>query len=315
MRPLVSIHVITYNHVHFIGPAIESALAQDYRPIQIVVADDGSNDGTGEIVADYANRFPDEVIGIVGPRVGVLENSNRALFACTGEYVAVLNGDDLFLPGKLSKQVAWMEEDRRRVLCAHDVEHFESDTGETLYRHFARSQPFAGVGPATFLERGGPFATVSVMVRRSAVPTAGFDPRMKASLDYKFWIDCLAGGGEFGYLPDVLARYRLHSGGFHRTRAMDIQTDLLVARTIFESEHPEFAPECRRGRANQYYRMAVEELSRGDARTARLYLRAAMDNSLVSAPRAPAMLAMTYVPSGIRERVFDARRRRTEAKR
>jgi glycosyltransferase involved in cell wall biosynthesis len=305
-RPLVSVSVITYNHAKFIGPAIESALEQSWRPLQVVVADDGSSDGTAEIVAEYARRYPNEVVAITG-RVGLLENCNRSLRACTGEFIAKLDGDDLFLPGKLERQVAWFLERPERVLCGHDVEHFESDGSQPSFTHFSRSRPFAGVGPGPFLENGSPFATVSIMVRRSVVPTTGFDRRMQAATDYKFWLDCLAGGGEFGYLPEVLARYRRHSMGFQRTREHDIRADALCARTIFELEHPEYARSCRIGRARSLYAWAMVDFERGDVARARAGLRAALAEAPLAVPRAPAALALLQLPEPAREKILGLR--------
>jgi len=272
----------------------------------VVVADDGSSDGTADIVADYAQRFPNEVVALTG-RVGLLENCNRSLRACTGEFIAKLDGDDLFLPGKLERQVDWLLQRPQRVLCGHDVEHFESDGSLPSFTHFSRSRPFAGTGPAPFLENGGPFPTVSVMVRRSVIPAAGFDRRMQASNDYKFWIDCLAGGGEFGFLPEVLARYRHHSTGFHRTRQHEIRADLLCARTIFELDHPEHARSCRIGRARSLYVWAMADFERGDVDAARAGLRAALAEAPLAVPRAAAALALLQLPDSARSQLLRLR--------
>src|SRR5438876_4969055 len=132
-NPLVSILVATYQHAEFIGEALESALAQTYPNVEIIVADDGSTDGTAEIVESYAHRYPTRITKL--PRKvntgieGIYENYARALRACRGQYVCFLEGDDLYLPEKVEKQVAWMEQDGRRVLCTVDVDVFDSATG------------------------------------------------------------------------------------------------------------------------------------------------------------------------------------------
>ena len=101
-EPLVSIMVITYNHVDFIGAALDSALAQTYPNIEIIVGDDGSTDGTAEIVDSYAERFPQRIRAM--PRkvntgvTGINENSSRVLRACRGKYLCVLEGDDSVIP-------------------------------------------------------------------------------------------------------------------------------------------------------------------------------------------------------------------------
>jgi len=209
--PLVSVHIVCYQQRDLIAETLESVLAQAYAPLQIIVADDGSQDGTAELVEDYARRYADRIIAVTGgPNLGISGNSNRCLRRCTGKYVAFLAGDDLMLPGKISAQVAWLEADAERVLCAHDVEHFDSATGRTLRLHSSITRPRTGAGTGEFLGRGYFSATSSIMVRASALPSYGFDERIRVHSDWKLAADCLVGGGKFGYVPGVLGRYRRH---------------------------------------------------------------------------------------------------------
>ena len=107
--PLVSISIITYNQKDFLRECIESALAQDYPHLEIVVADDGSKDGTHEMLHDYQARYPDKfVLRLAERNQGITANSNAAHFACTGKYIAWMGGDDLLLPGKIRRQVEFM---------------------------------------------------------------------------------------------------------------------------------------------------------------------------------------------------------------
>lgn len=100
--PLVSVHVITFNQAHLIHETLQSILAQDYANIEIIVADDGSTDGTANIISEYANQYPSKIIPLVaGPNLGITGNSNRGLQACKGKYIAFIGGDDLFLPSKI----------------------------------------------------------------------------------------------------------------------------------------------------------------------------------------------------------------------
>ena len=208
--PLVSICVPTYHHVNFIGEALRSALEQDYPNLEIIVADDGSTDGTATIIHDYAKKHPGHIVALPSrPNQGIpgiVTNYNRALKACHGKYIAFIEGDDLYLPGKIATQVAWLESSERRVLCGHDVEAFDSGTGRILYRWSERWPLRNSGGVREVIRYQVPFATVSVMLRASAVPSQGFDDRLRIVLDWKFWIDCLSGGGDFGYVPGIYAR-------------------------------------------------------------------------------------------------------------
>src|SRR5690554_3312559 len=107
--PLVSIAIVTYNQKHFLKECIESCLAQDYQNTEIVVADDGSTDGTHELLKEFAEKHPGKfVLRISEINQGITKNHNVAQFACSGKYIAWMGGDDLMLPRKISKQVDYM---------------------------------------------------------------------------------------------------------------------------------------------------------------------------------------------------------------
>ena len=93
--PKVSVMIITYNQEDLISETIESVLFQNYPNLEIIVSDDASTDKTPEIILSYASRYPNVVIPVLNKKnIGITGNSNTAFFACTGEMVAVLGGDD-----------------------------------------------------------------------------------------------------------------------------------------------------------------------------------------------------------------------------
>jgi len=208
VKPLVSIHIITYNQLDFIHETLSSALEQDYENLEVVVADDGSTDGTAEIILEYAERYQGRLIPLVGgPNLGITGNSNRGLKSCKGKYIAFQGGDDVFLPGKTSAQVAWMEEDDKRVLCGHQVEVFYED-GKAPH---GQSRPMVGgAGSGLFVKKGVPFQGTSIMIRKEAMPKYGFDKQLKTYSDDLFFIETLVSGGKYGYIDGVFARYRRH---------------------------------------------------------------------------------------------------------
>lgn len=207
--PLVSVPIVTYNQAAFLREAIDSVLAQDYPNLEIVVADDGSPDGTPDLVREYARAHPGRFVLSLSPvNEGITRNQNRAMQTCTGKYVAWLAGDDLFLPGKISKQVAFMEANPDHAICYHDLDVFQSETGATIRRFSELDRP--RTGDVRTLVRYGAFnGAVSNMVRRDAQPPS-FDPRIPIASDWLYFVDCLLGGGKIGYIPEVLGRYRRH---------------------------------------------------------------------------------------------------------
>ncbi len=110
-QPKVSVTIISFNQAKYLSTAIESALAQTYRPIEIVISDDASTDESPQIILDYARRFPDEIVAILGERnFGLAGNREKALAATTGDYIAWLDADDIWDVGKIEAQMSFMDE-------------------------------------------------------------------------------------------------------------------------------------------------------------------------------------------------------------
>jgi glycosyltransferase involved in cell wall biosynthesis len=294
VQPLVSVTVPTYNQVRFVHDAIVSAVEQDYPNLEVVVGDDGSTDGTANVILECARRYPDRITSIVGePHLGVTRNHNRTLRRCRGKYIAFHAGDDMFLPGKISKQVEWLEADERRVICVHDVELINSEGG----RLFIAGGRLAGRG-AGMVIRNGSFMGVSVMLRAAALPPDGFDERLLVGSDWKLWIDCLAAGGLYGYVDGVYARYRLHRDSVTKSD-MTLRAslyDCLLTLELVEASYPHLAQHCRYGRARVFLDIARWYSSHGDAQNARAFVTSA----LRKCPEMTVRMLLTSLPAPIR---------------
>jgi glycosyltransferase involved in cell wall biosynthesis len=119
--PKVSVCVVTYNHAQYIRECLQSIVDQktDFD-FELVVSDDASTDGTGEIVREFARKYP-EIVVDVSPRtnVGPTRNYVATQAAARGEYIAQLDGDDYALPGKLQAQVDCLDTHPDVSFCAH----------------------------------------------------------------------------------------------------------------------------------------------------------------------------------------------------
>lgn len=108
MQPLISVIVPFYNMQDFLPDAVESVLAQDYPGWELLLVDDGSSDGSTALVENYRKLHPEKIICLAhGQRQnrGLTASRNLALSRAKGEYVALLDADDYWLPQKLSEQV------------------------------------------------------------------------------------------------------------------------------------------------------------------------------------------------------------------
>jgi glycosyltransferase involved in cell wall biosynthesis len=310
-RPLVSIVIPTYNQAHFVDEAICSAVMQEYEPLEVVVSDDGSTDGTSDRIRRWMQDYPDRVIGLVDqPHLGITGNCNRGMNGSRGEYIAFGAGDDMFLPGKISAQVAWFEHDSRRVLCGHDVEVFESESNRRLYLWSDRHRLRTGAGAAGVIGSAS-YVSSSIMVRRTSIPPYGFDDRFPVSSDTKLWVDCLASGGRYGYVRGLYGRYRRHAGNLtnvdDRRKGEALFADMLSFYHVVAAEHPSLDAICRRRRAQVCWGIAGWYLRRGEKEHATPYLHEVLTNATRSAVLADGLIAL--IPRGrVLHALMDLRR-------
>jgi glycosyltransferase involved in cell wall biosynthesis len=214
--PLVSVAVVAYNQRPFLPDLIDSILAQDYANVEVIVADDASTDGTPELRGRYEVAHPGRIIWLLAPvNGGVTANSNAALKACTGEFICLVGGDDVFLPGKISAQVDWFERNPEAALCGCGVEVFDSTTGRTIDEvHDSVLTKAGGVGAMIRQRCATP--TSAFMFRRSLCVGLRFDPRTPVVSDWLFIIEaCMR--GRYGRVDGTYLRYRLT--GMNVTRA------------------------------------------------------------------------------------------------
>jgi len=208
----LSVRVITYNQAPFVAQALDGALAQrvDF-PCEIVVGDDGSTDGTREIVLDYQRRYPERLRVLTSEHNrGGRWNFVRTLEACRGEYIALLDGDDHWTaPDKLARQVAFLDRRPDHAICFHDVLVTYEDGRCPAHRHCDADQR-ATTGLRKLL-REDFIATSSAVLRRQPWQFPDWFHAAPAG-DWPLLI-MTAARGLIGYLPDVMGAYRIHGRG------------------------------------------------------------------------------------------------------
>ncbi len=132
-QPLLSIVTITYNHEPFIAKTIEGVLMQQVNfPIEFIIAEDCSTDGTRRICQEYAERYPELIHLITSENnVGAVANERRAMLAAKGKYIAFCEGDDYWTdPLKLQKQVDFLEAHPEYSVTFHRCRHYNVETEE-----------------------------------------------------------------------------------------------------------------------------------------------------------------------------------------
>jgi glycosyltransferase involved in cell wall biosynthesis len=275
--PKVSVIVPIYNQLPFIRETVDSVLAQDHPNIELVLSDDGSTDGTSEVLREYAERDPARVKVVAAERnTGIPGAFNRALDAHTGEYIAWLGGDDVMLPGKLSRQVAVLQARPDAVGCCHDAEVFDSASGKLYGRFTEVYNGRRGVrdgGVELLLDPVYMMLPSTMMVRSSAVGQLRFDPRIRVSNDWLFDIMLFRHHRIVG-LDDVLARYRRHERNY-TSQTSDALEDALVVLALADARYPELHRLIRVRRVAAIFGEASRRLQSSDRRAALRYIRAA----------------------------------------
>lgn len=201
--PLVSVVIPSYNSARTITRAIQSALEQDYSRLEIVVADDCSADSTQETV----RQLNDARITFLPSRVnrGAAATRNRGISYATGTYVAFLDADDAWLPGKISMQVRMMEEYPNARLATCDCL-FIDTTGRPKHTFYQRRAPCAGENAWRVLLAYNFIATPTVLARRAdLVELGGFSETLPTGEDQDLWIR-LAARGALVFSPDIFVQ-------------------------------------------------------------------------------------------------------------
>ena len=210
--PCVTTIIPAYNAASWIRDAIASALAQQVEQ-EILVVDDGSTDDT----AVLAGAFGSPVRVISKPNGGVSSARNAGLRAAQGMYVALLDADDFWFPGKLARQLEAMERfpEAGTVIC--DETHVDDD-GNIRHPSYFATKGFApelpedvalARYPLTWLVRESFFPTSGVLMRRDVAAKAGFfDESLSIVEDRDYWIR-LALAAPVAIVPEVLLRYRV----------------------------------------------------------------------------------------------------------
>ncbi len=202
--PLVSIVTPSYNQAEFIEATIRSVLLQDHAPLEYIVVDGGSTDGTLDILRRYAAWLT----WTSEPDGGQAEAINKGLRRARGEVLAYLNSDDLYLPGAIARAVSCLRGQPQAGLVYGDCDVID-EAGRTVGRLRA---PGPAQSLSRMIARGEYIPQPAAFWRRAVVERAGlFDESLHLALDYDFFIR--AGRVmPVAYLPQPLAAFRLHGG-------------------------------------------------------------------------------------------------------
>ncbi len=251
---LVSIIVPCYNAERFLGETLESAFAQTYPQTEIIVIDDGSTDGTPNLIRSYADRLRAEF----GPNRGASAARNRGTALARGEFIQYLDADDLLMPDAVEQRVSALQTSGADVAYSDwerlvEVEPGLFDVRERIVRRIEDVHPDLEI--ALITNFWAPPAAVTY--RRTIIEKIGdWKEWLPVIQDARFIQDAGLAGGRFAYAPGIGARYRVHNGASLSRRSnaafvSDVFRNTCDLQAIFEARG-EMNPEQRRALAQIY---------------------------------------------------------------
>lgn len=227
----VSVIIPNYNNARFLGQAIDSALAQTLPPREVIVVDDGSTDGSPQVLDGYGDRI--RVIRQRNQGVAVARNTGAAI--ASGDLLAFLDSDDTWLPHKLERQVGRFAAEPTLGLVHGGYEVIDA-AGAVLHRNVDGMEGW--VAREMLLLRPAVVTSGSSIVipRQVFEFVGGFDPdrHLRPSEDFDLCFR-IADRFKVGFVPDVLMRYRQHCGNAHTDVASMERATLLIFEKIFRN--------------------------------------------------------------------------------
>lgn len=345
MSPAVSVVIPTFNRAHVLGTALDSVIAQTYRDFEVIVVDDGSSDGTRQLLTEAYGAEP-RVRYHYQPNGGLASARNSGVALATGEYVAMLDSDDAWKPWHLELSMAALDRFPQAGLIWSDLDAVDAAgavvaTGYlarlmSAYKYFSKDELFStslplpelGIEiPAEYRDRrlyaGDVFSPMvmgnlippsSVVIRRERLNQVGrFDESFVSEADYEFFLRvCRAGPVAFTDIAAV--RYQIGTtdqlsgpaGGLTIARAYLRVLQETLAR---DADRILLAPALIiEARAYAHRWVGEMELQAGSRRKARAHLATAFGLGR-RRPWTAFLLLMTFLPHWAITQLVDGRRR------
>jgi glycosyltransferase involved in cell wall biosynthesis len=274
-QPLVSIIIPTYHGARYIAQTVDSALTQTYSHREVIVVDDGSPDDTALVLKPYEGR----IRYIRKTNGGPASARNAGIVQAQGEYLAFLDGDDLWEKDKLAEQVAFLMNHPECGLVYTNLSII--DEKDIVISTTDRTRPSGNLFMSLFMKNSIP--TSSVLVRKACFEKVGVfdeDRDLISVEDYDMWIR-IASQFQIGFLNKPLLRYRIHRKGISRNIARSYLGEEKVIRKnadLFRFHYPKILPLLKQRLAQLYFEFGYEYFHEHDYLKAREQLKISLNH-------------------------------------
>ncbi|HEX8910957.1 MAG TPA: glycosyltransferase [Humisphaera sp.] len=200
---MVSVILPVFNAESYLAEAVDSVLSQSLRDFELIAVDDGSGDGSGRLLDEFARR--DGRVRVIHQRnLGLGWAPNRAAAEARGKYLARMDADDVAVPDRLERQAAYLDANPEVVVVGGAIELF--GCGTPVVRHY----PETDAEIRSMIDRVVPFGGPAVMMRTAAFRrVGGYRPAFNVAEDYDLWFR-MSEQGQLANLPEVVLRSRRH---------------------------------------------------------------------------------------------------------
>ncbi len=194
-----------YNTAHFVAETLESVFSQTYKDFEVVVVNDGSPD-TPELEQAIA-PWRDNISYVHTENCGLAGARNNGIRVSRGEFIALLDSDDIWTPNYLEVQVRKLDEDPTADIVYPNALIFGEGLRTSTYPRSRGEVTYESLVDETCV------VMVSVLARRTALERAGFfDDSLRSCEDFDMWLRCVKSGSRIIYHREVLVRYRRRMG-------------------------------------------------------------------------------------------------------
>lgn len=241
----VSVVIPLYNHVGFIAETLDSAIAQGTVLREIIVVDDGSTDNSLATAQSLAQN-DDRIVVWSQPNQGAHVAINHGIARATGEFIAILNSDDVYEPGRLDALASLLAASRKSELAASGLSFVDAQSRpiedawyeQAFARHDGESDPSLALVNGNFL-----MTTSNFVFRRSLVERIGGFRNLRYAHDLDFLLRILAYSGAIEIDPRRLMRYRRHENNTINEQHAKVRVEWAVVSAIHLYESPSLSGE------------------------------------------------------------------------
>ncbi|WP_410991010.1 glycosyltransferase family 2 protein [Bacillus cereus] len=249
--PLVSIIIPTYNRVQYFQIALESALSQSYKNIEIIVVDDSTNTDTYHLMQSYLQCYPHVHYYRNEKNIGGALNFIKGYQYCTGEYVNFLMDDDVFHPNKIEIMLEYFLKDyQNEITLVTSYRSFIDENGSAIPDSIYNQRRFQNVAQVDGRQAGSSLVSeynwigepTTPLFRKKDLtePFGVFSGRLyRSGVDIAAWLNLLAKGNLI-YIPDPLSQLRLHSNNSSKNHGMKIYALQDLVHLLFHCKQNQF---------------------------------------------------------------------------